>query len=173
MFQKNITRNNTFTSLQMSDLKSIYATDYASRYGNLHLGIDMIAFNMSNNSSRHFSFLSYLPRSLDSSNFSKLESPTIDGWAPFTWLDPSADFTLPILIHVKESYTTNFGRDSEIHMSLYFIIVVLVSNLIKLAIMVYTLQSQGLEPLVTLGDAAASFLQRPEVLTDGKCSLQT
>ena len=53
--------------------------------------------------------------------------------------------------------------------SLTIIIVVIVCNMIKTVCMTIILWEQELEPLVTLGDAIASFLDRPDVTTKRNC----
>ena len=53
--------------------------------------------------------------------------------------------------------------------SLAIMIVVIICNLIKAACMGITAWRQDPAPLVTLGDAIASFLDRPDPTTEGKC----
>lgn len=57
----------------------------------------------------------------------------------------------------------------KLQFSLVIMIVVIVCNLIKTVCMGTIAWKQDLEPLVTLGDAVASFLDRPDVTTEGNC----
>ena len=57
----------------------------------------------------------------------------------------------------------------KLQFSLTIMIVVIVCNTIKAVCMTIILWEQELEPLVTLGDAIASFLDRPDVTTKRNC----
>ena len=57
----------------------------------------------------------------------------------------------------------------KLQFSLTIMIVVIVCNMIKTVCMVMISWKQEPEPLVTLGDAIASFLDRPDVTTENKC----
>lgn len=57
----------------------------------------------------------------------------------------------------------------KIQFSLAIMIAVIVCNLIKTICMSMIAWNRGPEPLVTLGDAIASFLDRPDVTTEGGC----
>lgn len=58
---------------------------------------------------------------------------------------------------------------SRIQISLCFLIIVIISNAIKLATMLWVLFYEEPEFLVTLGDAATSFLKSPDPQTEGMC----
>ena len=57
----------------------------------------------------------------------------------------------------------------KIQFSLAIMLAVIVCNLIKTICMSMIAWNRGPEPLVTLGDAIASFLDRPDVSTEGGC----
>lgn len=57
----------------------------------------------------------------------------------------------------------------KLQFSLAIMIVVIICNLIKTVCMSIIAWKQDPEPLVTLRDAIASFLDRPDVTTEGKC----
>lgn len=57
----------------------------------------------------------------------------------------------------------------KLQFSLVIMIVVIVCNLIKTICMSIIAWKQDPEPLVTLGDAIASFLDRPDVKSEGNC----
>ena len=48
-------------------------------------------------------------------------------------------------------------------------IIVIVCNFIKMSCMAWIARKQDTEPLVTLGDAIASFLETPDKFTVGNC----
>jgi len=60
-------------------------------------------------------------------------------------------------------------RKSRIQLSLTFLIVVVVCNVLKLAMMLSVLFLEKSDFIVTLGDAAASYLERPERSTERLC----
>ena len=57
----------------------------------------------------------------------------------------------------------------KLQFSLTIMVVIIVCNMIKTACMTIILWKQDPEPLVTLGDAIASFLDRPDVTTKRNC----
>ena len=57
----------------------------------------------------------------------------------------------------------------KLQFSLAIMIAVIICNLIKTICMSIIAWKQDPEPLVTLGDAIASFLDRPDVMTEGNC----
>ncbi|OAK98799.1 hypothetical protein IQ06DRAFT_23618 [Phaeosphaeriaceae sp. SRC1lsM3a] len=169
--------NGNFTRLGVSEYKRIYDGEYVSRYGDLYLAVDSIAFDASDSGhGGNLSLSRWLPYTIKSAafaNHTRFVRPSVEGWASIAWLPIPQSSNSPTEIQMKEGYTFNTGRNSRVQIHLYFMIVVVVCNLFKLAVMIYTLMDHHSEPLVTLGDAAASFLQRPEVLTEGKCMLST
>lgn len=166
-------KNDTnFIDLNSANWTKIYRDEHVSQYGDLFLGVDNVAFDASYNSlNSNFSLFQYLPRTIKSSEFAGLRSASADGWAAFGWLSDASNSSLPTMLQMSKGYTTNSGRESSVQINLYFMIVVLICNLGKLLIMLYTLMNHRSDPLVTLGDAAASFLERPEALTEDRCTL--
>lgn len=65
--------------------------------------------------------------------------------------------------------TRRVEEHCELQFSLAIMIVVIVCNLIKAICMAAMAWKQDQEPLVTLGDAIASFLRRPDAMTAGNC----
>ena len=57
----------------------------------------------------------------------------------------------------------------KLHFSLVILVVVMICNLIKTICMGWIAWKQDPEPLVTLGDAIVSFLDRPDITTKGCC----
>lgn len=61
------------------------------------------------------------------------------------------------------------NENCKLQFSLTIMIVVIICNMVKTVCMAIISWKQDPEPLVTLGDAIASFLDRPDVTTDGHC----
>ena len=72
-------------------------------------------------------------------------------------------------IYVQHCLSQPEKEHCELQFSLTIMIVVLICNLIKTVCMGTMAWKQNAEPLVTLGDAIASFLDRPDTTTRGNC----
>jgi hypothetical protein len=172
---RDLKRATPVVSLQAADWTRIYVNTYVSKYGNLVLGIDGFAWNSSSVPRNGlFSVDEFLPHNISGDVFPGYTGVSGEGWAPLWWEgNVGPNVTMPSKMHVREGFATDFGRESRIQVNIYFMAVVLFFNLFKLTIMMSALIVDRSDPLVTLGDAAASFLEHPEPLTDGKCSLET
>jgi hypothetical protein len=156
-----------------------YNTEYLSGYGDLVLALDRFAFETSQNFGA-ISASDYLPTSIDVGNQSVISNIT-DASLPWmdyrTFLqltsrpDRSYNTSWPNDVRIAQAFATVVDRKSRIELSLDFMITVIVFNALKLLIMLWILFTDKSEYLVTLGDAAASFLQRPDPCTTGQCML--
>lgn len=72
---------------------------------------------------------------------------------------------------IAQAFAIVVNRKSRIEFSVDFMITVTIFNALKLFIMLWVLITDKSEYLVILGDAAASFLQRPDPCTAGQCLL--
>lgn len=77
----------------------------------------------------------------------------------------------PISAHIVYGFSTNVGDRSRVQVSLYFMIVVVTFNVMKLSIMLIVLTTDRNNHLVNMGDAAASFLKPQDPYTDSKSIL--
>lgn len=77
----------------------------------------------------------------------------------------------PRFAHVAHAYTTRLDTLSRIQLSLVFLIIVIACNTIKLITMIWVVAVERKEYVVTLGDGAASFLERPDPTTERMCIL--
>lgn len=153
--------------------KTIHTEPEVSRYGDLYLVIDQISYGL--NTTREQSLFDIFPVKITSGSFVQLEKPTGEGWVDSSeWLQPGQQFNSSHgrNVHIVEGWTTDSGRNSRIQISLYFMIIVICFNLFKAAITVGVLTRDASEYVVTLGDAAASYLQCPEDLTRGRSTLE-
>lgn len=75
-------------------------------------------------------------------------------------------------IHIEYALVELVGDGSSVQIGLYFMIVVIISNLAKFLAILSTLKESSSLQLVTNGDAIASFLERPDMTTIGMCNLK-
>lgn len=75
-------------------------------------------------------------------------------------------------IHIAYALVEPVGDGSSVQIGLYFMIVVIISNLAKFLAILSTLKESSSLNLVTTGDAIASFLERPDMTTIGMCNLK-
>jgi hypothetical protein len=162
----------TFSNLSNSDWPDAYSQKYMSIYGDLYLAIDRVAIdtnqNITNVDMSHFIALNKTGGQAD---LKKLTTESFE-WIRYNYTTTNRNTTTPISLHVAHSFSKKkAGEPSRVQISLYFMVVVVVFNLLKLLIMTSVLLTDQSAYLVTLGDAAASFLERPDPATIGKCVL--
>ena len=76
-----------------------------------------------------------------------------------------------VSLHVKEAASKKETSHSTVQVSLYFLIVVASFNAVKFVVLLFVLLTDRSAYLVTLGDAASSFMERQDPHTVGKCLL--
>ncbi|KAH7361130.1 hypothetical protein BKA66DRAFT_573670 [Pyrenochaeta sp. MPI-SDFR-AT-0127] len=177
----------TYLNLTNAQWKNTYNEEYVSGHGDLYLAIDQLAFSTSP-TTVSLNMSDYLPWTTRST-FQRMISPSSD-WISFalgnvtvtTVKTPGQSLPqdsaservidqLPVSMHVAHAFSRKTGPRSCIQISLYFMIVVVTFNSFKLIIMAYILVTDRSKYIVTLGDAAASFLEHPDSTTHGKCML--
>ncbi|KAF2831463.1 hypothetical protein CC86DRAFT_314833 [Ophiobolus disseminans] len=77
----------------------------------------------------------------------------------------------PKFAHVSSFFATRVGTASRIQLSLTFLIIVIVCNSVKLLTMMWVVFRERQHYIVTLGDGAATFLERPDPTTERMCIL--
>jgi hypothetical protein len=96
--------------------------------------------------------------SVDTSSSSKLA--VSDSWI----LTPS--------LHISHAYSIRTEKSSAIQIALPFMVIVVICNAVKVFAIFCTLRALGAGDIIlTQGDAIASFLQRPDMMTVGSCML--
>jgi hypothetical protein len=65
------------------------------------------------------------------------------------------------------------SNSSSLQLGLLFMVIVVVSNVAKFVAILLTLREPLSSHLVTTGDAIASFLERPDLVTVGMCNLES
>jgi hypothetical protein len=172
---RNWTRNE-YLNLSNSQWRQNYDSRYVSQYGDLYLAIDQVAFDTSRNMGS-FSMPYSLPGNWSANVTARDLHFQSQDWVPYHSLRPATtDGTItnvvaPDSMRVVNGFTTESGIPSRIQISLHFMIVVIAMNLFKLIVMIYVILTDRSEYIVTLGDATASFLRRPDPTTKGNCLL--
>lgn len=95
--------------------------------------------------------------------------------SPLNWLSQSAQVAQPeVELHIVHAFARYASSTSRIQLSMHYLLVVIAANFFKLLIMASLLAMDHGQSryIVTLGDAAASFLERPDPCTQGKCLLE-
>jgi hypothetical protein len=139
-----------------------------SQYGNLFLAVDQIAFstrcNQNGFSNTTFSLSLSGDRSflLTAGDFQGQSQDSVP-YQPFD--DTSSGATIKgrlTSLHIINGFTRKSTNPCRLQISLHFMIAVVAINMCKLATMLYVLLTDRSEHIVTLGDAAASFLKDPD-----------
>ncbi|KAF2637831.1 hypothetical protein P280DRAFT_520953 [Massarina eburnea CBS 473.64] len=160
--------NSTYWKMMNGEWISIYNRQYVSIHGDLYFAIDQVAFPVDLSNVQPDYFQATLP--INPESITSIMTPNKD-W--ITVVHQFENSTQPVLLHVSEVFSQKItdGAASRVHISLYFMIVVVTFNFLKLLIMLWVLRTDRSAYLVTLGDAAASFLENPDPHTYTKCML--
>jgi hypothetical protein len=79
--------------------------------------------------------------------------------------------TPPKFAHVPHVFVKRLATASRIQLSLTFLIIVIVCNTVKLFTMIWVVFMERKDYIVTLGDGASSFLEKPDPTTELMCIL--
>lgn len=156
--------------------KRTYDTEYVSEHGDLFLVVDEAAFSITS-SHNPLNMSEYWPIEIQKGQQATIRNVTkkSNDWISFEVFAQNAqkEFTssYPTSVHVEKAFAKVVQPQSRIQISLDFMIVVIVFNALKLAIMVWVLTTDKNDYLVTLGDAVSSFLERPDPITRRQCML--
>lgn len=142
-----------------SEWRSTYQGRYLSGYGSLYLVVDKLAMPTSAGSATLR--FDALPWNDD------LPLPLTD-WTYFAGQGKNET-----TIHIDHGIATRTESQSHIQISFQFMLIVITFNIFKLAIMTGVLFTNRSRHIITLGDAAASFLERPDHITEKSLPLKT
>jgi hypothetical protein len=163
-----------YRNLSNPEWRSLYGANYVSGLGELVLVVDDISLDiakyrsMLNNTS--FATLSGINDFLNVTgnkpdiNYLTFAIPdmTSEGWIPL----PTGS------VHIANaSARVVQSGNSSLEISLFFMLIVIVSNLVKAIAMLVVLLDERPIYLVTVGDAVASFLENPDPVTLDLCTL--
>jgi hypothetical protein len=76
-------------------------------------------------------------------------------------------------LHIAYALVEPISNSSSVQLGLLFMVIVVVSNVAKFVAILLTLREPLSSHLVTTGDAIASFLERPDLVTVGLCNLES
>jgi hypothetical protein len=182
---KHATDNDTWSQGRFWDMteqwEDFYRTQSLVSHGNLFLAIDRIAYNIQNIpnpdnvtlATLSMNLTDYLGDGIQTSLPVEKVVTESTGW--ISGREIFLNGTLKVLLtdsllHVKEasSEKRNVIQD-RVQISLYFMLVVVCFNTLKLVTLLYVLVTDRSAYLVTLGDAASSFLEHNDPHTKEKC----
>jgi hypothetical protein len=154
----------TYWDMNNAQWSSTYSRQYVSGRGDLCLFYDRLAYSIEHpkNQTIHGG---YRGEPTGSQNIMRSLTRESTDWTQL----PAYTSSVPISAHILQGFSTILPNQSRVQISLHFMIVVAVFNLLKLAAMALVLITDRNAYLVTIGDAAASFLKRPDTITDRKC----
>jgi hypothetical protein len=92
-------------------------------------------------------------------------------WTPPTRKRDDSGWDPPLVVHMQYCLAERNEAQCAVDVSTTALAVVIVFNVVKLVCMVCTLLVPKFEPLITIGDAIASFLQEPDTYTEHKTFL--
>lgn len=81
------------------------------------------------------------------------------------WLLPTTAF------HVQDAQAKVNPYANRVQVAIPFLSVVILSNIVKIASIWFTIRMQSSDYIFITGDAVATFFERPEPATEGKCTL--
>ncbi|KAL4914499.1 hypothetical protein BDW62DRAFT_213385 [Aspergillus aurantiobrunneus] len=176
-------RNGTLQRLKSSDCVGAYATTYQTSYGDLLLVTD------GSNTTDHYDMVAY-QKVFDANGHISIAPERDD---PYAWLCPPepkttcnhylpdiysqidndnwvvygglADYTVASCLSLK------LPEHCKLQYSLPLTLIVIATNVVKAAIMLYMSVRNPEPPMLTTGDAVASFLRQPDRTTLGRCLL--
>ncbi|KAJ0421352.1 hypothetical protein BJY00DRAFT_111398 [Aspergillus carlsbadensis] len=157
-------QNGSLVNLTASECYNAYATTYQAKYG----GVILLSDNMSSTTDYNW---------LDAEEVYR----PLQGMSPHTWMcslwdscsaSDAAQGTWSIRGYtVKSCQSELVPQYCRLQYSLPLTIAVIVANLVKAVVLCYMSFSSSDPPMLTTGDAVASFLHRPDSFTVGRCLL--
>ena len=175
----------THKNLTNDAWRRIYDTQYVSEHGDLYLVMDRYAFESSQDSVS-LSVSKYYPLEIDGTHENFRYVTSFNGESSAGWINhltfagtssQSNNATFydekagPRLAHITHGIAKKVSPESRLQVSLALMLIVIAFNFFKLIIMTWVLYTDRSAYIVTLGDAAASFLERPDPTTQQQCML--
>jgi len=181
---QSIASDPSYVALSNPSWRAAYASKVV-KFGDLYLAFNETAINIANNFTGYPSITADLPHDFDttlfqdkvaSSNLTSRSGPnsTSGDWIHLTTVFPEINkskFGRAEFAHIVDARALDVPTRSRIQLSLSFMIVVIICNAVKLAMMLWVLFLEKSNFIVTLGDGAATFLEYPDPNTRGLCVL--
>jgi hypothetical protein len=175
-------RAGSFTgNLSVSEIKNTYDQEYVSAYGDVVLWVEKLSIQYGNidtfnerekNNSTFGKITVPLATPIDSRSQAWAQAIDSSGWAAAINLNENWNTTkdsATVLLRIAGAFAQP-AINSEVQMSLTFLAVVIICNAVKFGCLVFLLWKGAHDispPLVTVGDAIASFLEAPDSSTHG------
>ncbi|CAN9415574.1 unnamed protein product [Alternaria alternata] len=181
---KNATDTGNWNSGEFWDMsdqwEAFYQKEPSQRlfHGDLYLAIDQVSLDTTQfplNTNVSMTIAGYLANTTtgDVSGVKEL-SMGVSGWirASQVWSGDNNITSSNIMLHVGQASSRKVVvPQSRVQVSLYFLVIVVCFNTLKFVVLLYVLATDQSAYLVTLGDAASSFLEHSDPHTKGKCVL--
>jgi hypothetical protein len=180
-----LNKASNLSNLSVSEIKTTYDQKYVSTHGDVVLWVERVSIEYAfatfhNHENQNFT-LPAIDMPLDAPiqpSGAQSWAQTIDekGWAIAADLNEHWRMTAqdsPILLLRIGGAFARPAINSEVQMSLTFLLVVVICNAVKIGSLVFLLwkgTNDTSPPLVTVGDAVASFLEAPDESTRGYCT---
>jgi hypothetical protein len=180
-----LNKTSNLSSLTINDIKTTYDQKYVSAHGDVVLWVEKVsiqyAFTTFHDQEKQNFTLPAIRIPLDTPiqpSGARLWAQIIDerGWATAADLNEQWNSTTEdspvILLRIGGAFARP-AIDSEVQMSLTFLLVVVICNAVKVGCLGFLLwkgTNDTSPPLVTIGDAVASFLEAPDESTRGYCT---
>jgi hypothetical protein len=179
-------KDSALTWFSGNNLTSTYHEEKMSEYGDITLLIERIAIEFSHsdyasgmNKTLYLPSIEF-PAILRTSDANEWANKINDqGYIEIAHLDSDWSSTIEspalngiLMLKIRGGFGRVGLRNSKIQMSLTFIIIVIFANATKVACLVVMLFQEDDEtkaPMVTIGDAVASFLEKPDESTKNHC----
>lgn len=175
--------NESYTALNNREWQDAYNSDLI-QYSDLYLAFDETAVKIANNATGYPINATDIPSETNMTIFRNIsghrefiEALTFNiksyGWINlnngFSEYRTSASPTAANYAHIIGARALDVPSRSRIQLSLRYMIIVIICNVVKLAIMLWVLLLERSDFIVTLGDGAASYLEYPDPNTEKVC----
>lgn len=176
---QSVLSNPNYTALSNHQWREAYQSQLID-YGDLYLAISETAPKNASDATRYPTFSVDSNHTWTMQNMTRgfvknlIANETGNDTLPQNWIDMSVFSSdgvpsEPYIGQVAAARARVVSSRSCIQLSLCFLIIIMIFNAIKLATMLWVLFYERSEFLVTLGDAATSFLKNPDPQTEGLC----
>ncbi|KAL5418635.1 hypothetical protein PMIN04_007255 [Paraphaeosphaeria minitans] len=173
--------------LSVGNIKTSYGRDAVTEFGDLSLSVSSVNYEFSTTKhgrqdehNKSITLPSFqMPIEADDNNvrnwIAQAESSGRISASALRkdWQSLGVVFGANVTLNLEGGYALHGRRNSRIQLSLPFLMVVIVCNVIKIACLTLTVRKSDLDkepPLVTIGDAVVAFLEQQDCLTDGHCT---
>ncbi|KAL3438223.1 hypothetical protein BDV09DRAFT_192122 [Aspergillus tetrazonus] len=157
------TQNQTLERLSASECYSVYDTTYQTKYGS------MIMLSDDMEVTTRYDYVA----------FEEVYKP-LNSQIPHAWMcrrgetcaEDAANSNWEVEgYHVHSCLSEHVPQRCKLQYSLPLTVTVIVANFLKAMVMFYMSFNKGDAPLLTTGDAVASFLHKPDQFSQGRCLL--